>query len=313
MAISELGGPDLPDGETVHPLFGPAFQPLQVETAVGRFQGVQGGNGPPLLLLHGYPQTHAMWHGVAPHLVQRFHVICPDLRGYGDSPKPPTTQDHAPYSKRAMAEDLVVLMAALGYDTFDAVGHDRGARVLHRLALDHPQCLGRAGVMDIVPTHYMYGHTDQAFASGYYHWFFLIQPDGLPERLIGADPDYYLTEKLRRWSAPGTVFAPPALAEYQRCFREAATIHSTCEDYRAAATIDLVHDREDWQQGNRIACPLLVLWGKRGFVHRTYDVLAVWRTYAQQVTGYPLDCGHFLPEEDPAGVTQALLTFFADG
>ncbi|MDA0673487.1 MAG: alpha/beta hydrolase [Cyanobacteria bacterium] len=270
-----------------------------------------GGSGPPLLLLHGYPQTHAMWHRVAPALAAHFHVICPDLRGYGDSGKPPTTADHAPYAKRAMAQDMVAVMAALGYNTFAAAGHDRGARVLHRLAIDHPQTLTRACVMDIVPTRHMFEGTDQAFATGYYHWFFLIQPDGLPERMIGADPAYYLTEKLRRWSAPGTEFDPAAVAEYLRCFSDRATLHSTCEDYRAAATLDLTHDAAD--AGAQVQCPLLVLWGDRGFVHRTYDVLAVWRTYATQVTGQALDCGHFLPEEAPTAVTTALSDFFSAG
>jgi haloacetate dehalogenase len=289
-------------------LFGLGFHPFHIQTPEAEIVGVQGGSGPPLLLLHGYPQTHVMWHRVAPPLAEQFHVICPDLRGYGDSSKPPTTADHAPYAKRAMAADMVAVMAALGYPTFAAAGHDRGARVLHRLALDHPHCLTQACMMDIVPTRHMFQTTDQAFATGYYHWFFLIQPDGLPEHMIGADPAYYLTEKLRRWSAPGTIFAPAAMAEYLRCFRDPSTIHGTCEDYRAAATIDLTHDAAD--EGAKIQCPLLVLWGGRGFVQRTYDVLAIWRAHALQVTGYPLDCGHFLPEEAPESVVTALRDCF---
>lgn len=289
-------------------LFGDAFRPFQIQTSAVEIVGRVGGSGPPLLLLHGYPQTHVMWHRVAPALAAHFQVICPDLRGYGDSGKPPTSGDHAPYAKRAMAQDMVEMMAALGHDTFAAVGHDRGARVLHRLAIDHPQTLIRACVMDIVPTCHMFQGTDQAFATGYYHWFFLIQPDGLPERMIGADPTYYMTEKLRRWSAPGTEFDPAAVAEYLRCFSDPATLHSTCEDYRAAATLDLAHDAAT--AGVLVQCPLLVLWGSRGFVHRTYDVLAVWRTYATQVTGQALDCGHFLPEEAPTAVIAALQDFF---
>lgn len=270
---------------------------------------VHGGSGPPLLLLHGYPQTHVMWHAVAPQLAQRFHVVCPDLRGYGDSAKATDTPDHAGYSKRAMAQDMVDVMAALGHTRFDVAGHDRGARVAHRLALDHPQAVRRACVMDIAPTLHMFDHTDQAFATGYYHWFFLIQPGGLPERMIGADPDYYLTEKLRRWAAPGAQFDPAAVAEYLRCYRDPATIHAACEDYRAAAGIDLVHDRAD--RARKLDCPLLVLWGARGFVARTYDVLAVWRDYAHDVRGHALtDCGHFLPEEQPEAVIAALTEFF---
>ena len=270
-----------------------------------------GGSGPPLLLLHGYPQTHVMWHRVAHRLARHFHVICPDLRGYGDSGKPPGGPDHAAYAKRAMAADMVAVMASLGYARFDVAGHDRGGRVTHRLALDHPHAVGRACVMDIVPTLHMFDHTDQNFATGYYHWFFLIQPDGLPERLIGADPEWYLRQKLRRWSAPTATFDPRAVAEYVRCFAEPATIHASCEDYRAAAGIDLVHDRADRARGAKVACPLLVLWGARGFVARCYDVLGVWRDYAAQVEGKALDSGHFLPEEAPEAVAAELEHFFS--
>ncbi|WP_210396650.1 alpha/beta fold hydrolase [Motiliproteus sediminis] len=268
-----------------------------------------GGSGPPLLLLHGYPQTHCIWHRVAPALADRFHLICPDLRGYGDSAKPEGASDHANYAKRAMAADLVAVMKALGYSRFDVAGHDRGARVTHRLALDYPEQVRRACVMDIAPTLHMFEHTDQAFASGYYHWFFLIQPDGLPERLIGNDPGYYLTEKLRRWSAPGAEFSDAAIAEYLRCFSRPEAIHASCEDYRAAATIDLQHDRAD--RSRQLDCPLLVLWGARGFVARSYDLLSVWRDYARHVEGYALDCGHFLPEEAPEAVIRALRDFFS--
>lgn len=268
-----------------------------------------GGNGPPLLLLHGYPQTHLMWHRVAADLARDFHVICPDLRGYGDSDKPVGGPEHANYAKRAMALDMVRVMETLGYTRFAVAGHDRGARVVHRMALDFPDRVLRACVMDIAPTRHMFRHTDQSFATGYYHWFFLIQPDGLPERLIGHDPDYYLREKLRCWSAPGAHFTPEAVAEYVRCFSTPEALHATCEDYRAAATIDLVHDDEDAAAGRKIQCPLLVLWGDQGFVHYTYDVLAVWREYAERVEGSALHCGHFLPEEAPMEVIAALGDF----
>ncbi|MFT5395833.1 MAG: haloacetate dehalogenase [Gammaproteobacteria bacterium] len=284
------------------------FDKVQIKTSSAEINLVHGGSGPPLLLLHGYPQTHTIWHHVAPRLAQSFHVICPDLRGYGDSSKPPSTSDHYPYSKRTMGQDMVEVMASLGYSEFFVAGHDRGARVTHRLALDYPEKIKKACVMDIAPTHHMFKTTDQHFATGYYHWFFLIQPDGLPEHMIGADPAYYLTEKLKRWSAPGAVFADEAVAEYVRCFSKPESIHASCEDYRAAASIDLVHDEEDMNK--KIECPLLVLWGAKGFVNRTYDVLAVWRERAEQIEGRAIDCGHFLPEEAPVAICDELLRFF---
>ncbi|MDX1633744.1 MAG: alpha/beta hydrolase [Marinobacter sp.] len=268
------------------------------------------GDGPPLLLLHGYPETHLMWHGVAEALARDFQVICPDLRGYGDSDKPPSPDDHSAYSKRAMARDMVELMTELGHQRFAVAGHDRGARVCHRLCLDYPERVERACVMDIAPTLHMFRHTDQAFATGYYHWFFLIQSDGLPEHMIGQDPCYYLREKLNRWSGPNAGFNPDVMAEYERCFSDPDTIHASCEDYRAAAGIDLVHDTEDFRAGRKVECPLLVLWGEQGFVHRSYDVLAVWREYATRVEGHTLPCGHFLPEEAPGPTLDALHRFF---
>lgn len=291
-------------------LFGSDFDNARIETSGADIRLVHGGSGRPLLLLHGYPQTHAMWHRVAPHLAQSFHVICPDLRGYGDSSKPPSTPDHSPYSKREMSRDMVEVMASLGYSEFFVAGHDRGARVTHRMALDYPGKIMKACVMDIAPTHHMFTTADQNFATAYYHWFFLIQPDGLPEHLIKADPAYYLTEKLRRWSAPGAVFADEAVAEYVRCFSKLEAIHASCEDYRAAASIDLRHDEEDMHK--KIQCPLLVLWGAKGFVNRTYDVLGVWRERAEKVGGSALDCGHFLPEEAPEAVCGELLQFLID-
>jgi haloacetate dehalogenase len=268
-----------------------------------------GGSGSPLLLLHGYPQTHAMWHRVAPALAERHAVVCADLRGYGDSGKPASDAEHAAYGKRASAQDMVEVMAALGHERFMLAGHDRGGRVGHRLALDHPERLERLAVLDIVPTRTVFGATNQAIATGYYHWFFLIQPGGLPERLIGADPLFYLHWTLGRWGTGLEAFAPAALAEYERCFRDPGAIHASCEDYRAAASIDLAHDEADRQQ--RIECPLLALWGRRGLMERHFDVLATWRERAAgAVSGRALDCGHFLPEERPQETAQELLAFF---
>ena len=267
-----------------------------------------GGSGPPLLLLHGYPQTHYMWHKIAPTLAAHFTLICPDLRGYGDSDCPPSDPAHQTYSKRTVAQDCIDLMAHLGHSTFLAAGHDRGARVLHRLLLDHPQAVPRAAVLDIVPTHYIFKTINQQMATTYEHWFFLIQPDGFPEHLIGQDPDYYLTTKLHRWSADATAFTSDAMAEYLRCFRRLEVIHGTCEDYRAAASIDLEHDEADL--GRKVECPLLVLWGGKGAMEKNYDVLAVWRDYAKQVEGEALPCGHFVPEEAPEATGRSLLNFF---
>ena len=292
-------------------MFGEAFTQQRIPVGGAEINLLTGGDGPPLLLIHGYPQTHAMWHRLAPELARHFTVICPDLRGYGDSSKPPGKPDHGNYSKREMARDLAEVMTALGFERFAVVGHDRGARVAHRLALDHPARIERACVMDIAPTLHMFNHTDQAFATGYYHWFFLIQPDGLPEHMIGADPGWFLREKLRRWSAPGAHFDEAAVAEYVRCFSSPEGVHASCEDYRAAASIDLEHDRADFGR-RRIACPLLVLWGERGFVSRSYDVLTVWGEYADDVRGAPVPGGHFLPEESPEAVLRQLLPFLSN-
>lgn len=289
-------------------MLGEGFNSTRIPTGDIDIHVTHGGAGDPLLLLHGYPQTHVMWHAVAPQLVNRFHVICPDLRGYGDSDKPAGSADHATYAKRTMARDMVEVMRSLGYAAFFVAGHDRGARVTHRMALDYPDAVRAACVMDIVPTTYMFEHVDRNLAEGYYHWFFLIQPDGLPERLIGADPAYYLREKLRRWSAGDAQFNQAAIAEYIRCFSDPAAIHASCEDYRAAATIDLLHDAGD--RYRKIQCPLLVLWGRTGFVHRNYDVMAVWQQYGTLLEGRSIDCGHFLPEEAPDAVCDEMLRFF---
>jgi haloacetate dehalogenase len=272
----------------------------------------QGGSGPALLLLHGFPQTHAIWHRVAPRLAQRFRIVMPDLRGYGDSGKPPSDAEDAPYSKRVMARDMVELMHSLGHERYFVCGHDRGGRVAHRLALDHPRDVMRLMVLDISPTRTMYERTTMEFARLYYHWFFLIQPAPLPETLIGADPEFYLRAKLGAWSSSGTsAFDARALAEYHRCFTPAA-IHAMCEDYRAAASIDLEHDRAD--DTRRIECPVHVLWGERGVVHRLFTPLADWRDKATGVvSGRTLPCGHFIPEEQPdAFVGEATAFFVAD-
>ena len=271
---------------------------------------VVGGDGPPLLLLHGYPQTHAMWHKIAPRLAERFTVVAADLRGYGDSGKPAGGAGHEAYSKREIAKDQIGVMAALGFERFALVGHDRGARVSHRLALDHPERVERVALLDIAPTLTVFETVDQTVATAYYHWFFLIQPNGLPERLIGYDPDDFLRRKLTAWGAADDAFTEEALAEYLRCFRDPATIHASCEDYRAAATIDLEHDRADGDA--RIECPLLALWGAKGLVGRRYDVPAIWREKATDVRGQAIDCGHFLPEEKPDETLAALVAFLGD-
>ena len=281
------------------------FAQADIDTGEAVIRVRHGGSGPPLLLLHGYPQTHVMWHQVAPRLARDFTVVVPDLRGYGDSSKPPTTPDHAPYSKRAMARDQIAVMEQLGFERFAVAGHDRGGRVAYRLALDHPERVRKLAVLDIIPTGEAFRRADRAFGLGYWHWFFLAQPDDLPERLITADPDaYYL-----RWFSDA--FAPEAVAEYRRCFRDPATTHTMCEDYRAGATIDFMLDEAD-RGRRRIDCPVLVLWGRRGRLDAWYDVLAVWRDWADDVRGRALDCGHFLPEEAPDETYAELHAFFAD-
>jgi haloacetate dehalogenase len=288
----------------------PGFAPRRVRTAGAQIQCVVGGEGPPLLLLHGYPQTHAMWHKVAPALAADYTVVCADLRGYGDSGKPASDPTHAAYAKRAMAQDMVELMRALGFVRFYLAGHDRGARVAHRLCIDHPDAVERVAVLDISPTRTMYAGTNQAFATAYYHWFFLIQPFDLPERLIGADPAYYLRKKIGGWSAGMSCFDARALAEYERCFSDPATIHATCEDYRAAASIDLAHDDDDVAAGRKVLCPLLALWGDQGVVNRMFDPLRDWAAVADDVRGRSLPSGHFLAEEAPEATLVEFRAFF---
>lgn len=288
----------------------PHFRSLRVEVEPQvTINAIAGGSGPPLLLLHGHPQTHAIWHRVAPALAERFSVVACDLRGYGDSSRPPATPDHASYSKRAMAADVLAVMRFLGHDRFAVLAHDRGARVAHRLALDHPGAVERLALLDIAPTLAMYEQTSEAFARAYWHWFFLIQPAPLPERLIEADPAAYVRDVMGGRSAGLAPFDPRALAEYQRCLALPGAARGICEDYRAAATIDLEHDRADRDAGRRLAMPLLALWGGQGVVGRCFDPLAQWRLVAQDVRGEALPCGHYIAEEAPAALLERVLPF----
>ena len=268
-------------------------------------------DGPPLLLLHGFPQTHAIWHRVALALKERFFLVMPDLRGYGDSDKPAGEPDHANYSKRTMAADMVALMQSLGHARFGLVGHDRGGRVAYRLALDHPQAVMQLCVIDIAPTLDMYAATDMRFASAYFHWFLLIQPAPVPERLIGGDPLFVLHTTLGGLGANGMGYIEPrALADYERCFAQPDTLHAICEDYRSSAGIDLEHDRASRAAGQRIACDMLALWGTRGVVHRLFKPLELWQAQcAGRVSGEAIESGHFVPEEAPEAVARALLAF----
>ena len=266
---------------------------------------------PPVLLLHGFPQTHVIWHAIAPRLARRHRVVCADLRGYGDSDKPPGSIDHANYAKRAMAADLVGVMQALGHERFAVVGHDRGGRVAHRLAVDHPQAVTKLCVIDIAPTLTMYDQTDFAFAQAYWHWFFLTQPAPLPETMLGADAPRLLRTFLGGWGGQGlSIYAPEALAEYERCWATPEGLHASCEDYRASAGIDLVHDRASDAGGHRVRCPMLVLWGARGVVGRLFDPLETWRAKCDApVEGRSFETGHFIPEEAPDQVLAALEPF----
>jgi haloacetate dehalogenase len=283
------------------------FERVRVETAGASIHAVVGGEGPPVLLLHGSPQTHVMWHLVAPKLAEEFTVVAADLRGNGDSSKPETTPDHAPYSKRTMAEDQVTVMRHFGFERFALCGHDRGGRVGYRMALDHPDVVTRLAVLDIVPTWEAFSRADMAFGLSYWHWFFLAQPYDLPERLLAADPENDL------FRGGSEIFHPEAMEEYARSLRDPETIHATCEDYRAAATLDYEHDAEDREAGRRIACPLLALWGRRGFLEGHYDVLDVWRGWAKEVSGRALESGHYIPEEAPEETHAELRAFFGEG
>jgi haloacetate dehalogenase len=288
----------------------PDFERREIKTSGATINALRRGIGPPLLLLHGYPETHVMWHKIAARLAQKFTVVMTDLRGYGDSSKPPEGENHANYSKRAMALDQVEVMRAFGFDRFAVVGHDRGARVTWRMAVEHPNVITKAAVLDIVPLPYSVQTKEPGgFATQYWHWFFLIQPAPFPETLIGSNVEFWLRSRFLRPSGGTNAFTSEAFAEYLRCFKDPATIHASCEDYRAGASIDLQHAAEDGAK--KVTCPLLVLWGERGTVGRLYDVMAIWHEHGTDVTGKALPAGHFLPEEAPDDTLSALISFLA--
>ncbi len=287
------------------------FELMSIDTGEAVIHVRHGGSGPPLLLLHGHPQTHVMWHKIAPRLSEDFTVVATDLRGYGNSSKPRTTPDHAPYSKRAMASDQVEVMGQLGFEQFFVAGHDRGGRCAYRMALDHPERVLKLAVLDIVPTGEAFRRADMAFGLGFFHWFFLAQPYPFPERLIGADPDNFYFRHRKQVGAGErlTYFDPEAFEAYRHAYRNPETIHAMCEDYRAGASIDFEMDEADRGQ-RRIACPLFALWGRNAEPDEWYDVLAIWRDWADDVHGKALDCGHYLAEEAPEETYAALRDFF---
>jgi haloacetate dehalogenase len=287
----------------------PTFDERLVDAGGVRIRVRSAGSGPPLLLLHGYPQSLVMWHRVAPALADRYTVVLADLRGYGSSDKPDPVEGSATYAKRVMAADQLAVMDTLGHDRFVVVGHDRGARVGHRLALDHPDRVAGLAVLDIVPTLHMFEHVDRAMATEYGHWFFLARADGLPERLLIADPDAWLDSRFRGRHAGGRALDLTALAEYRAAFHDPAVIRATCADYRAAASIDLVHDQADRDDGHRVRMPTLVLWGRSSYVGRHFDPLEVWRSYADDIRGGGLDADHYLAEEAPEATLAALMPF----
>jgi haloacetate dehalogenase len=293
-------------------MFFPDFTLERIGVSGGELRLRRGGEGPPLLLLHGNPQTHAMWHKVAPALATRYTVVCPDLRGYGGSFKPPATADHAPYAKREMAKDMVELMARLGHERFLLVGHDRGARVSHRLALDHPDRVRKLALLDIIPTLEHFERADMTFALGYYHWFWFAQPHPFPENVICAAPDAWWRAHTSREPKPPDFFDREALADYLAAIHSPEMIRGMCEDYRAAASIDLEHDRASRAAGEKIRCPLLVLWGRKAKIEAWYGALAVWRQYcAAEVTGSAVEAGHYLAEEAPGEVLAKLEAFLS--
>ena len=289
------------------------FEAAEIETGETTIFLRRAGSGPAVLLLHGFPQTHLMWRGVAPLLAGRFTVVCADLRGYGRSGCPASAPDHAPYAKRAMARDMVVVMEKLGFARFAIAGHDRGGRVAYRLALDHPDRVERIAVLDIVPTGAVWERADARFALGYWPWSLLAQPAPLPERLIGAAPEAVVDDALSGWGSPSSVFGQEVRQAYIDALRDEGHVHAICEEYRAAATLDRMHDEEDRKEGRRIACPLLALWGQ-GAVGMWYadagGPLAIWREWAADVEGRGLDAGHFFPEEVPGETAEALESFF---
>ena len=290
-------------------LLWPGFEYRRVDVGGVTINCAVGGSGPPVLMLHGYPQNHLMWRDVAPALAEDHTVVLADLRGYGDSDKPAPDAAGEAYAKRSMAADQVGLMRRLGFGQFRLVGHDRGARVSHRLALDYPGAVTRLAVLDIVPTRHVLHHVTREMASAYYHWFFLPAGNGVPERMIGADPGYWVRSIVGSLLGPGASIDPAVMEDYVRCFSDPRTIAGSCADYRSAAGIDLVHDDETFAAGQKLQCPVLVLWGTQAFVGRYYQPLSVWQEYTTDIRGQAMPTGHFLPEEAPGPVTAALRDF----
>jgi haloacetate dehalogenase len=287
------------------------FDYKRITTSGAKINVATGGKGTPVLLLHGYPETHQMWRKVAPMLAEEFTVVCADLRGYGDSSKPEGAPDHSNYSKRAMAADMMEVMAALGYREFWIAGHDRGGRVGYRLALDHPAAVKRLALLDIVSTRAVYEQATMPLATAYFHWYFLIQPRPLPETMIGRDPGFWLDTICGGLSASqATPFSDATIAEYLRAFGTPEGIHATCEDYRAGATVDFANDRADVSAGRKITCPTLVLWGTRSAIGRFFQPLDTWRDLVASPRGEAIDSGHFIPEENPEETLRALRAFF---
>ena len=266
-----------------------------------------GGKGEPLLLLHGYPQSHVLWRKIAPLFAENYTVICSDLRGYGDSDKPQSDKKHLTYSKKTMGLDQNELMKKLGFNEYFLVGHDRGGRVAHRMAIDFKENIKKISVLDIVPTSHVFKNTNAILAKRYYHWFFLIQSYPHPETMIGNDPEYFIRSKLQMWGANNEYLTEEIIQEYLRCFTT-ETIQASCEDYRAGASIDLVHHEEDFDK--KISCPLQVLWGSKATIEELYDPIKVWKEWALNVEGQSIDCGHFLPEESPVETYNAIINFF---
>jgi len=293
--------------------FFPGFEQRRVAIGPISLNVRLGGSGSPLLLLHGYPQTHVTWHKVAPELARHFTVICPDLKGYGDSDSPPPTPDSGNYSKRVMGEEMLALMRALGHQQFAVVGHDRGARIAYRLALDHPEAVGKLVVLDILPTADYWDLADRKFAVNTFHWGFLAREGGLPERLIGADPDFFQDYLMHLWTGNYDALAPEALAEYRRCFRKPANLAASCADYRAGYTIDDALDRADKAAGKKIACPVLVLSGDQYLSTGEDQAVDIWKRWATDVRGSIIQSGHFVAEEKPQEVLAALVPFLRAG
>ena len=274
----------------------------------------KGGSGPPLLLLHGHPETHVMWHKIAPDLAERFTVVASDLRGYGDSDKPPAGEENIGYSKRTLAQDQVALMAELGYQDFFLVGHDRGSRVAHRMVLDHPKCVRRVVMLDTIPVDTAFGNVNSDLATAWFHWFFMRRPEPFPETMIGGNVEFYMRHLMDSWSTVPGAFTEEAFAEYLRCFEKPETIHASCQEYRAI-TLDLKHHASD--RDKKVACPLLVLWGGSRETHpgwstNVVDPLTAWRERCDDARSRPLDCGHFLPEEAPEETLQEILSFLSE-